>query len=91
MTLAERMAEWPKQWMREGMAQGLAHERELLRRMAASRFGADTAEPLAAMLAGISDPERLVEVGEWLVRCDTGDEFLARVESAGTEADRGDH
>jgi hypothetical protein len=46
-------------------------------------LGADTADRLSGMLAGISDPERLAEVGEWLVRCDSGEEFLARVESHG--------
>ena len=60
--------------------QGLAHERALLRRMTALRFGADTAERLEEVLAGIADPERLAEAGEWLVRCETGDELLARVE-----------
>ena len=56
--------------------QRLAHERALLRRMAASRFGADIAERLSEMLASIAEPERLAEVGEWLVRCDTGESFL---------------
>ena len=32
-------------------------------------------------------PERLAEVGEWLVRCDTGEEFLARVGSVTAEKD----
>ena len=102
MTLVERVAEWPKQWIREGHEQGmregivqglergLAHERALLRRMAGSRFGTETAERLAEALAGIADPERLAEVGEWLVRCETGGEFLARVVAARTEAGRGD-
>ena len=97
MTVAERAAEWSKQriqegrmrGMREGMVQGLAHERTLLRRMAASRFGTETAERLAETLAGITDPECLAEIGEWLVRCETGGEFLARVAAAGTEAGRG--
>ena len=91
MTLVERVSEWPKQWvqegLREGLAQGLAHERELLRRQAVSRFGADTAERLAEMLGDIADPERLAEVGEWLVCCETGDEVLARLDSAGSDAD----
>ena len=64
MTLVERAAEWPKQWIREGLEQGLAHERALLRRMTASRFGAQTADRLSRMLAGVSDPEHLAEVGE---------------------------
>ena len=92
MTLVERVAEWPKQWFREGheqgLEQGLAHERALLRRLAASRFGAETAERLSGVLAGIADPEGLAEVGERLVRCGTGSEFLARVDPAAGAADR---
>ena len=100
MTLEERLAEWPKQWLREGrelgvregieqgVEQGLAHERALLRRMAASRFGAQTAERLSGILAGIADPEGLTEVGEWLVRCETGSDFLARVDPAAAGANR---
>ena len=96
MTLVERVAEWPKQWFREGreqgvkegVEQGIEHERALLRRQTASRFGAETAERLSGVLAGIADPEGLAEVGEWLVRCETGDEFLARVDPAADEADR---
>ena len=107
MTLEERVAEWPKQWFREGreqgvregreqgvrkgIEQGLEHERALLRRLAASRFGEETAERLSGVLAGIADPEGLAEVGEWLVCCGTGSEFLARVDpAAGGEARRGD-
>ena len=102
MTLVERVAEWPKQWLREGLEQGLeqgreqgleqgreqglAHERALLRRQAAARFGEDTAGRLSEALAQVADPERLAEVGEWLVRCDTGAELLAHV--AGMAGDR---
>ena len=67
---------------REGREQGLTHERALLRRQAASRFGADTAERLEEILAGIADPEHLAEVGEWLVRSETGEELLARATAA---------
>ena len=90
MTVVERVSEWPKQWLREGreqglregLEQGIEQERALLARMAASRFGTDTSERLSSVLAEIMDPERLAEVGEWLVRCDTAEEFLARAESA---------
>ena len=85
------MREGMMQGREQGLEQGLAHERTLLRRMAASRFGTDTAERLGAVLAGIPDPERLAGVGERLVRCETGDAFLSRVAAAGTETDRGDH
>ena len=92
MTLVERVSEWPKQWVREGREQGIergrAEERALLCRQAAVRFGMDTAERLSGVLAGIADPERLAEVGEWLVRCETGEAFLARVDSARTDGEQ---
>ena len=109
MTLAERVAEWPKPYIRQGREEGIgigreegigigreegigigreegigigreegiAHERRLLRRLAAARFGVTTADRLADILAGESDPERLAEYGEAIVRCATGDELLA--------------
>ena len=72
MTLEERVAEWPKPYIRqgreEGISLGIAHERQLLRRMAAARFGAATADRLARALAAEADPERLAIVGEAIVR-----------------------
>ena len=97
MTLEERVSQWPAQWIREGMEQGreqglaqglkqgLEHERALLRRMATSRFGETTAERLSGTLARITDPDLLADIGDWLVRCDTGEEFLARTDSASIE------
>ena len=80
-----------EQGLEQGRKQGLAHERALLRRMAALRFGADTAERLEEVVAGIADPERLAEAGEWLVRCETGDELLARVNPARPGSGPGRH
>ena len=96
MTLEERVAEWPKQWLQQGheqgreqgVEQGLAHERALLRRLAASRFGEETAERLSGVLAHVADWEALAEIGDWLVRCETGSEFLARVDPAADGPDR---
>ena len=92
MTLEERVAEWPKPYIRQGREEGislgreegiglgreegLAHERQLLRRLAAARFGAATADRLAQALAAETDPERLAVVGEAIVRCTTGAELL---------------
>ena len=95
MALEERVAQWPKQWFQEGreegLERGLAHERALLRRMAASRLGAGTAERLSEILAQVADPDRLAEIGEWLVRCDTGEEFLARAATPAADVrDRSD-
>ena len=90
MTLVERVAEWPKQWLQEGREQGVAEGREqgvdqqraLLYRQAAARFDAETAARLADRLAPIADPERLAEIGDWLIRCHTAAAFLARVDPA---------
>ena len=60
----------------EGLRAGLAHERQLLRRLAAARFGAATADRVARALTAETDPERLAVVGEAIVRCTTGDELL---------------
>ena len=89
MTLEERVSEWPRQWRQEGLEQGLAQgierglgqQRALLRRLAASRFGADAAERLAPLLERIADPERLAEVGDLVVRCGTAAELVARAEA----------
>ena len=101
MTLVERAAEWSKEWLKEGIEQGheqgldqgleqgreqgLEHERALLCRMTSSRFGVVTAERLAELLAPITDPDRLADVGDWLVQCNTGPDFLARVERVASE------
>ena len=66
----------------QGVAQGVDQQRALLCRLAAARFDAGTAARLADLLAPIADPERLAEVGDWLVRCDTAAEFLARFDPA---------
>ena len=57
--LEHRMDEWGQEWFRQGRAEGReegrAEERALLRRLAARRFGADTAEALAGLLEGVDD------------------------------------
>ena len=104
MSLEERVAEWPKQWMREGMEKGIEHglgqgieqgieqQRALLRRQAALRFGEETAARLAGLLARLGGAARLAEAGEWIVRCETGEDLLARVAAlaAGSAPTRGE-
>ena len=64
----------------EGRAEGLMEgQAKVMRRLAERKFGAETAERLAGRLAEIADPERTVEVGEWLLECETGEELLDRV------------
>ena len=72
------VAEGRAQGLTQGLTQGVDQQRALLCRLAATRFDADTAAHLADLLAPVADPERLAEVGDWLVRSDTAADFLAR-------------
>ena len=82
-----KMDEWEQEWFRqgreagrvEGREEGLAGERALLLRLAARRFGAETAETLAGLLEGVDDADRLAEIGEMIVDCGTGSELLDRI------------
>jgi Putative transposase, YhgA-like len=84
--LAERVVEWTQQWkeegFRQGLQQGLAAERALLLRLVRRRFGEACAQALAPLLEARSDPNALEEIGEWIITCDTGEAFLARVRGA---------
>ena len=63
----------------EGREEGT---RDLLRRMTARRFGAETARHLGSLLADIKDSERLSRVGDWIMDCATGPELLDRLQNA---------
>ena len=76
------VAEGREQGRAQGVAQGVDQQRALLCRLAAARFDAGTAARLADLLAPVAEPERLAEVGDWLVRSDTAAEFLARFDPA---------
>ena len=60
-----------------GRTENLEFGRRLLPRLATRRFGDAAGERLSALLAGVSDPERLVEVGEAIIECGTGTDLLA--------------
>ena len=64
----------------QGIERGRAEERALLCRLASRRFGAETGERLSGLVARLADPERLAEVGDWVIECGTGTELLARAE-----------
>ena len=92
--LADRVQEWIEEWLRQGREQGLeqgreqglalglergrAEERGLLCRLASRKFGAETGERLSGPLARLTDPDRLAEVGDWIIECGTGAELLER-------------
>ena len=90
--LSETVREWTAQWLEEGRFEGRAEGRaegkvkgrsggraEVVCRMAVRKFDAAMAERLAGRLAEIADPERMVEVGEWIIECEDGDALLERV------------
>ena len=91
MSLVERIGEWHKPWLQRGIEQGreqgieqareqgLAHERTLLARLASVRFGAGAGDLMAVALAGVSDRERLADVGEWIVTSATREELDRRL------------
>ena len=62
----------------ETLEQGLERERTLLSRLAVRKFGAETGAGLAALLAGVADPDRLAEIGDLVVDCADGAELMAR-------------
>ena len=78
--LAEGREQGVAEGREQGIEQGVDQQRALLCRQAAARFGAETAGRLGDVLAPIADPDRLAEIGDCLVRCATGAEFLARLD-----------
>ena len=68
----------------QGLEQGRAEERGLLCRLAARKFDAATGERLSTALAEVADPDRLAEVGDWIIECGTADELLGRVARLGS-------
>ena len=77
---SKRWKDVKKSQIKEGRAEGRAKaQAELIDEMAFLKFGATPKlVGLLDYLKQIPDPERLVEVGEWLFECDSGEELLAR-------------
>ena len=71
---AERWKEQQRQKEAQILARGMEF---MLERQAARRFGANMGKRLSALLAGVSEPERLAAVGDAVVECGTGEELLA--------------
>ena len=76
------LAEGRERGVIEGVARGRADERALLCQLAGRKFGRQAAERLSAKIAGVTDPRRLAEVGDWIIDCGTEAEFLTRAKSA---------
>jgi len=75
--LAETVQEWTAEWVEQGREEG---QRALLCRLATRKFDAVAGERLAAALAGVADPDRLAQVGDWIIECETPTELFARLD-----------
>ena len=74
--LAETVQEWTAEWVEQRREQGLQQgvqqgQRVLLCRQAAQKFDAAAGERLAAALEGVADSDRLAQVGDWIIECET--------------------
>ena len=73
---------WKAGLVQQGIAQGRtearADQRAQLGRLAGRKFGGGAGERLSALIEGESDPERLAEVGDWIIDCGSEAELLAR-------------
>ena len=77
-----------QQGVRQGIQQGVQQgQTDLLRRQAERRFDAETARRLSALLDDV-DADRLIEVGDWIFECGSGDELLDQVRQASGLAHR---
>ncbi len=70
----------------DGQREALAHERSLLVRQAARRFGADTGRRLESRLRAVRDPDRLDRVGDLIVDSETGEQLLGGLDGADTNS-----
>ena len=75
---AEAFEQGIERGVEQGAQQGGAR---LIGRLAALKFGAETAERLTGLLEDHSTQEDLDRVGEWVLQCGDGDELLSRVSS----------
>ena len=63
----------------KGRAEG---EREMVRRLAARRFGPGVVQRLAPLLGELSGPESVAAVADAVIECETAEEFIDRVREA---------
>ena len=76
--------DWSAKLRAEGRVEGRTEGQiAVMRRLAARKFGPETADRLAGHLDKIPDPERLGEIGEWILECDSAEALLARVARLG--------
>lgn len=77
---AQGMAQGVNRGEARGMERARADERALLCRQAGRKFGGRAQSRLSAVIEGVTEPDRLAEVGDWVIDCDTEAEFLAHLQ-----------
>ena len=73
---AEGVAEGVAQGRAEGVAEGVSHERMMLSRLAARRFGVAAGHAVAEAVAEVDEPADLERIGDLIVDCPTAERFL---------------
>ena len=76
---AEHMALGREQGIELGVQQERTRSLARLRRRAAIKFGAQTAERLANLLGAATGTEQIEQVEDWMFECDRAEDLLARV------------
>ena len=74
--VAQGRAEGVAQGRAEGVAEGLSHERTMLSRQAARRFGVVAGRAVAGAVAEVDDAADLERIGDLIVDCPTEERFL---------------
>ena len=74
----EGRQEGRRQGRQEGRREGQQEGRQVLCSLAGRRFGADTGDELAALLADVADSAELERIGALIIECGNGPDFLAR-------------
>ena len=74
--MEDRVTTWPEKWRANYIAEGRVGQ---LVSMARQRFGEAVASTMAALLESVRTESALDEVGTWLLTCETGDSFIAKI------------
>ncbi len=93
-TLLEAKArQWESEWLAQGIKKGRTEEGvRLIDRLAALKFGAQTAERLSGLVDGlVLGQEHLNLLGDWIIECETAEDLLARVDELQASGHRTDH
>ena len=69
-----------------GIEQGIEQgERQMCIRQSRLRYGDDVAERLTVLLQALDKPDQLAQIGEWIIQYESGEDFLAQVQTLTTE------